>query len=329
MTCCNSLKIWGMALLVFVVTPMAPASADVVSIPITIVTDNVEQELAGTHDPGIVSAGSSDLELGMENIYPQRPDDAPQRIGLRFLDVNVPVNATINSAHIQFKVKQGPKSEESAAEDASVTIYGRDSADAPAFTFGLWELSDITDLTSPVDWEHIPLWPDAGVAGPDQLTPNLVSIVEEIIGLEGWAAGNAMAFLIDPMTVDGNFSRGTRTATSFSNGSFPDPAPVLTIDFTLGSDPSADFDIDTDVDGKDFLSWQGGYGTIGGASKGQGDANDDGNVDADDLAIWQTQFGNLTAISAANAVPEPSAAILLALAALGMLGVRNRQQINP
>ena len=114
MMCRNRLKIWLMTVLACLVAPMAPASADAISIPITVATDNVEQETDGEHDPGLVRVGSSDLELGMENIFPDRPEDAPQRIGLRFLEVNVPAGATINSAHIQFKVKQGPKSEDAA-----------------------------------------------------------------------------------------------------------------------------------------------------------------------------------------------------------------------
>jgi hypothetical protein len=57
--------------------------------------------------------------------------------------------------------------------------------------------------------------------------------------------------------------------------------------------PSADFDTDGDIDGKDFLSWQRGYGTTApNGTKQAGDANDDQNVDEQDLGIWQQQFGS-------------------------------------
>ena len=335
----SSSKCLVISVLVWLVTFVVPASADMVSIPIAVGTDDVKQEFGGTHRPGQVNIGANDLELGMENVPPERDPAVPMRVGLRFLDVNIPAGASINSAHIQFKVKQGPKSEFATDGDASLTIYGWDLADAPTFPTADWSLTDITDLTLPVIWEDIPLWEDGdlGLAGPDQLTSNLAAIVEHIISLDGWTAGNAMAFLIDPTVVgvDGNgddiLSLGTRTATSFEypaqhvdDPPIPDPAPVLTIDFTLGIDPSADFDLDDDVDGKDFLRWQGGFGTMGGASKGQGDANDDGNVDADDLAFWQTQYGNPPPLSAVHNVPEPATPILLALAALGLLGLRGR-----
>lgn len=53
---------------------------------------------------------------------------------------------------------------------------------------------------------------------------------------------------------------------------------------------SADFDVDGDVDGADFLSWQRGFGTPSGAVRATGDANNDGAVNGDDLGIWENMF---------------------------------------
>jgi hypothetical protein len=60
---------------------------------------------------------------------------------------------------------------------------------------------------------------------------------------------------------------------------------------------NADFDGDGDIDGRDFLTWQRGFGITGTATLTQGDANDDGDVDADDLAIWQSQYGAAPVVS--------------------------------
>lgn len=61
--------------------------------------------------------------------------------------------------------------------------------------------------------------------------------------------------------------------------------------FELAAIPaSADFDGDGDVDGRDFLAWQRGYGTSM-AAKQEGDADNDGNVNGADLAVWQEQYG--------------------------------------
>ncbi|MDZ4658151.1 MAG: right-handed parallel beta-helix repeat-containing protein [Bythopirellula sp.] len=51
-----------------------------------------------------------------------------------------------------------------------------------------------------------------------------------------------------------------------------------------------DFDGDGDVDGRDFLAWQRGYGTLP-ATKPQGDATGDQDVDSNDLAVWQETYG--------------------------------------
>ena len=82
----------------------------------------------------------------------------------------------------------------------------------------------------------------------------------------------------------------------------------------------ADFDGNGTVDGADFLIWQRGSGAAGGLN--QGDANNDNVVNADDLEIWKAQFGTGAATAAIGAVPEPAAAILLALGICGIARFR-------
>jgi hypothetical protein len=77
----------------------------------------------------------------------------------------------------------------------------------------------------------------------------------------------------------------------------------------IGVEPSADFDVDGDVDGADFLRWQRGVGAAGGASFGQGDANLDLKVDGPDLNFWKSQLGSATPVLAP--VPEPAAWLLM------------------
>ena len=74
----------------------------------------------------------------------------------------------------------------------------------------------------------------------------------------------------------------------------------------------ADFDCDGDVDGDDFLVWQGGFGTASGAMKSDGDYDNDGDVDGDDFLGWQSEFG-AGAGAASGSVPEPASALILAL----------------
>lgn len=62
----------------------------------------------------------------------------------------------------------------------------------------------------------------------------------------------------------------------------------------LATPTTGDFDGDGDVDGRDFLLWQRGYGTTAGAAQSDGDSNADGDVDAGDLATWQDSYGQTT-----------------------------------
>jgi hypothetical protein len=74
-------------------------------------------------------------------------------------------------------------------------------------------------------------------------------------------------------------------------------------DGELNEPDSADFDGDGDVDGRDFLAWQRGFGTSN-AVKEDGDADNEGSVNGVDLTIWQDQYGTVPAVSAIAEVGE-------------------------
>ncbi|QEG33540.1 PEP-CTERM sorting domain-containing protein [Bythopirellula goksoeyrii] len=82
---------------------------------------------------------------------------------------------------------------------------------------------------------------------------------------------------------------------------------------TLFDFASADFDDDGDVDGRDFLTWQRGYGKLLGAAHSEGDADGDGDVDADDIMVFHAQYGSPPELASALifAVPEPSTLVLV------------------
>jgi hypothetical protein len=87
-------------------------------------------------------------------------------------------------------------------------------------------------------------------------------------------------------------------------------------DVVLRTTPLSDFDLDSDVDGNDFLRWQRNAGTFSGATIDQGDANLDGAIDVIDLVIWRSHMGNKLGTSAtptAASIPEPAAASLVLL----------------
>jgi hypothetical protein len=76
---------------------------------------------------------------------------------------------------------------------------------------------------------------------------------------------------------------------------------------------NADLDSDGDIDGRDFLAWQRGYGKPN-ATRADGDANSDGSVDSEDLAIWQDQYG--TGVAALSSQQSNAAPVLATIQAV-------------
>lgn len=68
-----------------------------------------------------------------------------------------------------------------------------------------------------------------------------------------------------------------------------------------------DYDVDGDVDGNDFLTWQRQLGSTAVPSGSGADGNSSGTVDAPDLTVWRTYFGEVAAVPAA--VPQAAAAV--------------------
>jgi hypothetical protein len=87
---------------------------------------------------------------------------------------------------------------------------------------------------------------------------------------------------------------------------------------------SADFDGDGDIDGRDLLTWQRGFGTIINATRSMGDADGDGDVDRADLQFFHAQYTipEVEPPLLAYAVPEPSAIALLVGGLLAFIGRR-------
>jgi len=169
--------------------------------PVRVGTDDAEEAASG-----FVSATSADLELVDEGTV-------NQTVGVRFADMGIPAGAVIESAFVQFQTDQvsdGP---------ASLRIHGE--AVDHATTYLDRVNRDITSRPTTISsmlWEPEP-WRVLFEAGPAQRTPDIGHIVQEIVDRPGWAAGNAMAFMVS--------GSGTRTAEARDGTA----APVLQVDW--------------------------------------------------------------------------------------------------
>lgn len=162
---------------------------------------------------------SSDLELGAEG-----GGTDVQDIGIRFRNVGIPVGATINSAYVQFT------QDEADSVATSLRIYGELSPNPAAYGGAPGSISSRARTSAYVDWNNLAAWPTEHEAGPNQMTPNLAPVVQEIIGQAGWASGNALALIISANP------GGERTAEAYDGE--PTMAPLLTVDFTPVPEPS-------------------------------------------------------------------------------------------
>lgn len=77
--------------------------------------------------------------------------------------------------------------------------------------------------------------------------------------------------------------------------------------------PGADFTGNGAIDGIDLANWEEGYGISGGATPSQGDADLDTDVDGADFLAWQSELEMGESPFSPISVPEPEATLLLAL----------------
>jgi hypothetical protein len=92
--------------------------------------------------------------------------------------------------------------------------------------------------------------------------------------------------------------------------------------FSVMAPLPCDFNGDGSVDAADLLILRSNFGT--GTTFAQGDGDADGDVDGADLLAWQRHCAIAGADTRTGAVPEPDAAWLSAIAALGVVNRRRK-----
>jgi len=120
------------------------------------------------------------------------------RSGIRFRDVVVPQGASIISAKVRFRAVGSL-----SGVTCNVRIKGEDVDDAAIFS----DMSNYTlraRTTAYVDWNSIGAW----VGGNDYESPELKTVVQEIIDRAGWVSGNDLVlFFEDNSSTVGNAYR--------------------------------------------------------------------------------------------------------------------------
>jgi len=170
-------------------------------IPITTATsrisatyDDVEERTA----TGAIDFDSSDIELGDEHT----DENDNQISGLRFTNIEIPVGSIIQAAYIQFTVDETKQK-----DPANYVIFAEDQINPVTFTDDAYSVTSRTWSADSVKWENVPAWEAEDDAGAAQRTPDISTLVQELVSKEGWNTGNAMVFMVK--------GEGTRCAEAF------------------------------------------------------------------------------------------------------------------
>jgi hypothetical protein len=171
-----------------------------------------------TVSTGAMYLDSSDYEI--------MHDGDEQVVGITFPAVNVPAGAYIGAAMVIFDIDEVRPGQ--SDQPTTVNIYGELVANSSPPSTTAFDLSTRAATSAAVTWQ-----PETSINVHDDLfTPDLSSVVQEIVNVPGWAAGNSLTILFGHVT--GSGARWVESARE-NNGimtpalsvSFYDSAPLL------------------------------------------------------------------------------------------------------
>ena len=138
-------------------------------------------------------------------------------VGIRFEGIRIPRGTEIKKAFLQF-TKNEPDSE---AEPSELTIHAELSGNAETFIESKHNISSRNRTKASVKWSP-EKWAIVGERSEKQRTPDLSSLIQEVVDQPDWREGNALVLII--------IGAGERDAVSFDGGG-QRYAPVLHIDY--------------------------------------------------------------------------------------------------
>ncbi len=145
---------------------------------------NDDDDDAEEYEDGEVDAGGSDLEIVYDG-----SSRGNQTIGLRFNELNIPKGVTIRSASIQFMA------DETDDDVTSLSIRGEKTGSALSFEETDFNISDRATTNASVFWDPGD-WDVVGEMGVAQQTPDITSIVQEVVMHADWNESSSLGIII-------------------------------------------------------------------------------------------------------------------------------------
>jgi len=141
-------------------------------------------------------------------------------LGLRFLGITIPQAAIITAAH--FTVTANYSHDKTVVR---TRIKGEDADNPPTFT-----TKDDFDArvrtTAEVDWDGVPVM----VADEEYDSPDIKTVIQEIIDRPGWSSGNAVVIFWDDFDDRSDHNVNTRRR-MYTHNTQPAKAPLLHIEY--------------------------------------------------------------------------------------------------
>lgn len=247
-------------------------------IPVSQIEDDAEER---TSVGANTYYGNSDLDLGNFGLADNDGDglyddgSSPSVVGLRFNNLKIPPNTKIISAYIEFEANVDSDNYSVTYTDAtgtSVTTDGHGTPDTKTeFVIAVEETDDALVYTNTanniatrshnanaVTWSNVPHW----TAGETVTTPQLKTLIQEIVNRAGWVAGSSIAFKIT--------GTGKRDVRGYDYGDNTH-GPVLHVEWTAADcqeyygyfDPTSNYTYASSIFSRDpsgawsgnFLNW--------------------------------------------------------------------------
>lgn len=188
----------------------------------TATTDYTTEESTSLSNNSLIVRSSPMDSKWMWNEQTPIDDYSPIELGFRFNNVNIPPDAIVTEARIGFKSAGGLN----AAGDVSVTIRAESTGEPEHYTGYNDVLHENTPLSNRVttsahvNWRQIPLEASGAVVE----SPNLASLLQEVIGLPSWVQNGDMSFIIESLEAAPS---DTEYRTFYGSGALQEYHPYL------------------------------------------------------------------------------------------------------
>ena len=149
----------------------APEQQTALSIPVIRNVDDAEERYYGR-----ITRFSVDLDVNSN--YPYN--------GIRFQNIDIPQGAVVTSARMKFFANN------TITNNVNFRISAQDDDSPAAFSTDYYNISNRWDGSNTVDWFSVEDW----YAGNEYYTPDLSSMVQQLVNRNDWNPGDNMAFII-------------------------------------------------------------------------------------------------------------------------------------